>query len=147
MKNTAKRDEILAVRKQTFKEFQENTRNWISAALKGEEDRVAELKNQRQLLIKRSHESYWELDPYVRSRSIYDRTGVLLPGGKINFYSQPKEKETMGPQTASPSADTGREEKSVEAAGSSDNTEKLEAEIGTAGSNNVEVNEIIVPAS
>jgi hypothetical protein len=147
MKNTAKRDEILAVRKQTFKELQDNTRDWIGAALKREEDRVAELKNQRELLIKKSHESYWELDPYVRSRSIYDRTGVLLPGGKINFYSQPKEKEMTGSQTASPSADAGKEEKSVEAAGSGGSAEKLAAEIGTAGSNNVEANEIVVPAS
>ena len=31
-------------------------------------------------------DSYWQMDPYLRARCLYDRMGVIQPGGKINFY-------------------------------------------------------------
>lgn len=37
-------------------------------------------------------ENYWVLDPFIRARSLYDRTGVLNNGGRVDFY--PKMVET-----------------------------------------------------
>ncbi|KAJ5714835.1 uncharacterized protein N7483_012016 [Penicillium malachiteum] len=41
---------------------------------------------QRDSVIKQLSENYWKLDPYVRARTVLDRTGVIQEGGKIDFY-------------------------------------------------------------
>ncbi len=42
--------------------------------------------NRRDEVIKSLSANYWKLDPYVRARSLLDRTGVIKEGGKIDFY-------------------------------------------------------------
>ncbi|TKA67897.1 hypothetical protein B0A55_09712 [Friedmanniomyces simplex] len=37
-------------------------------------------------LAQRLAENYWKLDPFVRARSLYDRTGVIREGGRLDFY-------------------------------------------------------------
>ena len=39
------------------------------------------------IVIKQLRNNYWELDPYVRSRTILDRTGVIKGGGRTDFYA------------------------------------------------------------
>jgi len=43
---------------------------------------------QRAQIKEQLNENYWKLDPYLRARSHYDRTGVLGQGGKLDFYPQ-----------------------------------------------------------
>lgn len=48
------------------------------------------VKERRNAIITGLHENYWKLDPYVRSRTYLDRTGVIQEGGKIEFYPASK---------------------------------------------------------
>jgi hypothetical protein len=47
---------------------------------------------------------YWNLDPYVRARSLYDRTGALKSDGNVDWYAVKKE-ETNGTAAPETSAD------------------------------------------
>lgn len=40
---------------------------------------------ERRELAKQLSEGYWNLDPYVRARSYYDRSGVIETHGKIDY--------------------------------------------------------------
>ncbi|KAK4203601.1 hypothetical protein QBC40DRAFT_166805 [Triangularia verruculosa] len=79
MKDTATRDELLATRKELYKQYEEATIEWI----KTKEDGV---KKRREEIAERMRVDYWRVDPYIRARSYYDRTGVLLPGGEVDWY-------------------------------------------------------------
>ncbi|KAF4234481.1 hypothetical protein CNMCM6805_008582 [Aspergillus fumigatiaffinis] len=87
MEESAKRDQLLAERRELGKEIQDATISWIAASSKGDKDAVATTKDKRKDLIERLREQYWQLDPYVRARSLYDRLNVIQGNGKIDFYS------------------------------------------------------------
>jgi CRAL/TRIO domain len=52
--------------------------------------RLADLAAQRDRLATALTADYWALDPYVRARSLYDRLGVIGPGGVVDFYPEEK---------------------------------------------------------
>lgn len=106
MNDTAERDRLLEARESLVSEFEEATLQWVNADEKV--DKPA-LKTKRDDLARKLKEDYWRLDPYVRARSFYDRTGVIQPGGKIDFYPKtppgpPSAKETV------PVADTSADD-------------------------------------
>ncbi|KAH8840491.1 hypothetical protein MCOR27_006479 [Pyricularia oryzae] len=80
MKDTATRDRLLAERAKLYTAFEEATlkmlRNPTDQAVHKERSEIASTL--------RSH--HWQLDPYIRARSWYDRTGVLREDGTINYY-------------------------------------------------------------
>ncbi|KAL5598495.1 hypothetical protein BROUX41_003568 [Berkeleyomyces rouxiae] len=78
MKDTATRDKIQAERDQYYTQFEQSTIQWTQ----GNSDASA----QRNSLKAKLRQNYWTLDPYIRARSLYDRTGVLGPGGKVTYY-------------------------------------------------------------
>ncbi|KAK1831191.1 phosphatidylinositol transfer protein CSR1 [Podospora conica] len=80
MADTATRDRLVAEHAAIVREFEAATARWI--AHPGD----ADVKARRAALTDKIREAYWRADPYLRARSLYDRTGVLLPGGKIQFY-------------------------------------------------------------
>lgn len=82
IKDTVTRDKIQAERNKIVEEYEKATIRWIKST--GEEAVAANAA--RTKLANDLQTSYWQLDPYVRARSIYDRWGVINPGGKINFY-------------------------------------------------------------
>lgn len=86
MEDTAKRDELLAERQKLAQEVQDATIAWISASQKKDDGALKAAKENRSELIERLRVQYWQLDPYIRSRSLYDRLHVLQGDGKINFY-------------------------------------------------------------
>ncbi|PWY88440.1 CRAL/TRIO domain protein [Aspergillus heteromorphus CBS 117.55] len=86
MEDTAKRDELLAERRQLSEEIQGLTIEWISSAMKKDDGAIKAVVNKRNELIERLRVQYWELDPYVRATSLYDRLDVIQGGGKIEFY-------------------------------------------------------------
>ncbi|KAJ5082624.1 hypothetical protein N7532_011667 [Penicillium argentinense] len=56
----------------------------------------------REEVIKKLRENYWTLDPYIRARSLLDRTGVIQSNGKVDFYppvKAPAATETQAPVT------------------------------------------------
>lgn len=85
MKDTETRDKLLEGRDKLVHEFEGATLRWIITGGTSEGDAV---KQERNELARRLREDYWNLDPYVRARSVYDRTGVLQSqnGGKVDFY-------------------------------------------------------------
>ena len=83
MKDTGTRDRLLAAREVLVKEYEQATLEWL---LNPEGEKTAAIKARRSELTTKLREDYFNLDPYIRARSWYDRTGVMLPGGKLDFY-------------------------------------------------------------
>ena len=90
MKDTATRDRLLAAREELIKQYEAETVKWIQnpGAM------TPEIKARRNEIAHKLRDDYWQVDPYLRARSFYDRTGVLLPGGKVNFYPSAKKEDT-----------------------------------------------------
>ncbi|KAK3899485.1 hypothetical protein C8A05DRAFT_18082, partial [Staphylotrichum tortipilum] len=91
LSDTATRDRLLAARALLYKEYEDATLEWIRA---GNGEEAEGVKKRRDEIAGRLREDYWAVDPYLRARSYYDRTGVLLPGGKLDWY--PKKGEGNG---------------------------------------------------
>jgi hypothetical protein len=95
--DTATRDRLLAAREGLYKEYEAATLEWIQ---NGEGDKAAEIKERRNAIASRLRDDYWNVDPYLRARSYYDRIGVLLPGGKLDWYPEPKPEVVNGTAAA-----------------------------------------------
>ncbi|TGO29628.1 hypothetical protein BPAE_0013g00810 [Botrytis paeoniae] len=93
MKDTATRDKLLKERENIVDAYEKATLEWINS-----EGKTPEIKTRRTELAKELREDYWKVDPYVRAKSLYDRTGVINPGGKLDFY--PKAKAETAPAPA-----------------------------------------------
>lgn len=83
MNDASTRQQLQTKRAAVIREFEDVTCEWIRG---GGGAGAEEGKNRRDELAKKLHEAYWELDPYVRARSVYDRIGLIGEGGKIHFY-------------------------------------------------------------
>lgn len=100
MKDTAKRDEVKARYLAISSELQELTRSWIVAASKGDKTEEESVKSRREELAGKLSRTYWELDPYIRARSYYDRVGMLKGDGKVVFYPELQEDKSSGSEDA-----------------------------------------------
>jgi hypothetical protein len=80
LKDAITRESILAERKELGDELFTLTAEWISSS------KSDTSPARRDEVITKLRENYWQLDPYVRARSILDRTGVIKEGGSIDFY-------------------------------------------------------------
>ena len=85
MKETGTRSSIEEERKRLADEFETATREWLKSS--GDESR--NLFQKRTEIAAKLAENYWKLDPYLRARSYYDRTGVI---GKHGGFVYPEEK-------------------------------------------------------
>ncbi|GAM83265.1 hypothetical protein ANO11243_012510 [Dothideomycetidae sp. 11243] len=73
------RDAILEERRNLSEEYERLTLAWAR-----ENDKEA--AGQRERLANGLRDNYWRLDPYVRARSLWDRTGIIGKDGALNFY-------------------------------------------------------------
>ncbi|KYK56674.1 CRAL/TRIO domain protein [Drechmeria coniospora] len=87
MMDTNTRDRLLKGRAELYKEFEAATQKWIQAP---DSQEGKEAAAERPKLAEKLRVDYWTLDPYVRSRSLYDRIGNILPGGGVNWYNKDK---------------------------------------------------------
>lgn len=71
------RERLQAKRESQVREFEELTRRWV----KGEETGEGRKRVAEGLRV-----GYWEVDPYMRARTVYDRTGVIGEDGRLDFY-------------------------------------------------------------
>lgn len=78
MKDTKKRDELLATRSKLVDKFEGMTKRW---ALGATDQTTVE---QREACAKDLERDYWVLDPYVRAKTHYDRVGYIEHDGKYN---------------------------------------------------------------
>lgn len=79
MKDEATRDGLLAAREQLYKAYEDATLRWI----KDPED--SSVKAERNSIAAKLRADYWNLDPYLRARSVYDRTR-WIQGEKVTPY-------------------------------------------------------------
>jgi hypothetical protein len=86
MEDTATRDSLIEERKQLTEKYEKATYQWIL----GESDGA-----DRSPLAKQLNQNYWNLDPYVRARSLYDRLGMFKAGGAVDYY--PEKSATAAP--------------------------------------------------
>jgi len=83
MKDVATKNRLLEERRDLYTQFEDNTRRWINQ-LDGVQDE--EIKVERDGIAAKLRDGYWRLDPFIRARSLYDRQGIILPNGNINWY-------------------------------------------------------------
>ncbi|KAK5631940.1 hypothetical protein RRF57_007653 [Xylaria bambusicola] len=84
----AERKEILAERRETAERFLSATQEWIRHEDVGEHEEAAIQAQLRINAVEALWSNYWKLDPYVRSRTNLDRTGVIGPEGTIEMYPE-----------------------------------------------------------
>lgn len=87
MQDTAAKEQIQAQRKEMVEEYERTTMGWMHDENKGEE---------RGAIASRLAENYWRLDPYVRARSLYDRTGIIGAEGKLDPYPSAASAQAAG---------------------------------------------------
>ena len=100
MLDSTTRSRLQEERANTVKEFEARTREWMQGSPSN-----ADLMQKRNTLAEQLRKGYWQLDPYVRARSLYDRQGMILKGGIIQYYpllngSQATAASTSGPTPA-----------------------------------------------
>ena len=86
LQDTATRDQILKERQGITVKFENKTKEWVKYA--PTEPEFQQLGKERDEIAEELRVNYWKLDPYIRARSFYDRTGIIGEGGKINFYPE-----------------------------------------------------------
>ncbi|KAL8717288.1 MAG: hypothetical protein Q9225_005460 [Loekoesia sp. 1 TL-2023] len=91
------RQRLINERRTVVKEYERTTQEWVA----GSQDR-ATLQQRRNDLAERLRSGYWQLDPYLRARSLYDRIGMIRKGGLIQYYGEPKTPNGPKPLVASP---------------------------------------------
>ncbi|KAL9062067.1 MAG: hypothetical protein Q9206_000022 [Seirophora lacunosa] len=82
MSDESTREQLVEERARTVKEYEKITQEWIA-----DSQNRATLQQRRNDLAERLRSGYWQLDPYVRARSLYDRVG-LIQGGVIQHYAE-----------------------------------------------------------
>ncbi|SLM37151.1 CRAL/TRIO, N-terminal domain [Lasallia pustulata] len=75
------RQKLLQERAEVVKDYESATQEWIRNS---RFDRG--LQKTRNDLAERLRTGYWQLDPYVRARTLYDRTGMIREEGEIQYY-------------------------------------------------------------
>ena len=83
MADTATRDRLLETRRGLVEEYERATQGWAQSATPAE---AQGHQAARATTAQRLRTNYWELDPYLRARSLYDRLGMIKSGGVIDFY-------------------------------------------------------------
>lgn len=86
MEDKETRDRLIAERQHLARDIQNTTVDWIRASYKNDAEAVSAAKEKRKGLVEELRKQYWQLDPYIRTRSLYDRLNIIQGGGKIEFY-------------------------------------------------------------
>jgi hypothetical protein len=84
------REKIMAERREIADRFLSATHDWIKHLDAGEREEAVIQEQLRRNGTEGLWANYWKLDPYVRSRTNLDRTGVIKPDGSIDFYPERK---------------------------------------------------------
>ncbi|KAJ5082913.1 CRAL-TRIO domain-containing protein [Penicillium argentinense] len=92
MEDTETRDKLISERQELAKDIQATTIEWIRASLKNEIATASSIKEKRNGQIQQLRDQYWVIDPYIRTRSLYDRLNIVQGAGKIEFYPGTKKK-------------------------------------------------------
>ncbi|KAI0542483.1 CRAL-TRIO domain-containing protein [Xylaria digitata] len=83
MNDNETRDRLIREREALYEEFENKTIEWIH---EDDATKRTAIKAERSAITQKLKEQYWRLDPYIRSRTLYDRIGVIKPDGKLDYY-------------------------------------------------------------
>ena len=83
MKEEEKKAQILGERDDLIAKFSSLTAEWVS--IKPEADMAKEKKDKRGHIVHELERNYWQLDHYIRSKTYYDRVGVLAQNGTVDL--------------------------------------------------------------
>jgi hypothetical protein len=75
MKDEGTKATLIAKRKELSKQYETLVNEWIVA----DQSSFAKFRQRRDDVADELRHNYWQLDPYVRARSLYDRWGFLKP--------------------------------------------------------------------
>ncbi|KAI1262003.1 CRAL/TRIO domain-containing protein [Xylariaceae sp. FL1019] len=106
MNDMETRHRLLKEREAIYEEYESKTIEWLNES---DASKRTTINTERSSIAKKLKEQYWQLDPYVRARSLYDRVGMLKPGGKVDYYSSwetPKKTAAEKPTNGAPAAAT-----------------------------------------
>ena len=81
MADETTRTKLLEERATTVKEFEAATQEWMQGPKSDEA-----LMEKRNALAEKLKKGYWQLDPYLRARSLCDRTGIIKADGSVDCY-------------------------------------------------------------
>lgn len=84
------RENITTDREEIAERFLAATQEWIRHVDVGEHEEAEIQAQLRSNAVEALWTNYWKLDPYVRSRTNLDRTGVIGPDGSIELYPERK---------------------------------------------------------
>lgn len=104
MEDMTKRKDLMAQRQKQVEEYEHKTFEWLQGK---------DTRSDRDAISKALAENYWQLDPHIRARHLLDRTGVIQPGGALDYYPSEASKKiptkapptTNGPPAVAASAD------------------------------------------
>ncbi|KAG0633663.1 CRAL-TRIO domain-containing protein [Tuber brumale] len=85
LEDEARKNTLQSAREEQVRKYETATRAWIAGGEAGESAAA-----ERKAIARKLATGYWEMDRHLRARTVYDRTGVLLPNGKVDFYSYRK---------------------------------------------------------
>ena len=85
MQHNETRQQLQAQRQELAKKYEEVVLEWIGegTSTEGGGKAADELWKRRDEIALQLRDNYWMLDPYVRARSVYDRTGELKAPGEV----------------------------------------------------------------
>ncbi|KAI8627364.1 phosphatidylinositol transfer protein [Xylariaceae sp. FL1651] len=92
------REKVMDERREVAYRFLAATQSWLAHVNAGEREEAAIQQELRYNAIEALRENYWKLDPYVRSRTNLDRTGVITSGGSIELYPERKAGTSKDPK-------------------------------------------------
>lgn len=110
MKDVAARERVEQERKGVVERYERAILQWVKAGTQADVNVIEQRRKERDAIADELRRNYWVLDPYVRARTLYDRMGVINPGGQLAFY--PKAAPAAAP--AAPAAAAGRVSTSAE---------------------------------
>lgn len=106
MKDEATKERLSRERAAIIQDYETTTQQWIH------DPQGTALPQKRAELTDRLRTGYWQLDPYLRAKTLYDRAGMIRPGGQIQYYETPTTSApaptaalSNGPPPAEPRAD------------------------------------------
>ncbi|KAF3059674.1 CRAL-TRIO domain-containing protein C3H8.02 [Daldinia childiae] len=83
MKDLETKEKLLREREALYEDYESKTIEWINET---DATKRAAIYSERNTIAKNLREQYWHLDPYIRSRSFFDRIGVIKPDGSLDYY-------------------------------------------------------------
>ncbi|KAI0205998.1 CRAL-TRIO domain-containing protein [Astrocystis sublimbata] len=97
MNDADTREKLKTERTALYEEYEGKTIEWIH---EDDATKRTAIKSERGAIAQKLREQYWRLDPYVRSRTLYDRVGVIKQDGKLEYYPSWEAKTTTNGASA-----------------------------------------------